>query len=95
MPRGSRKGNKMKSVRREKEKKNTELAKIKRKSALFLAPSVIGVSLFFVLPFMVVIFYSVVNNPIHQYESILRFLDVDRWKEFRHNSNLLQQLLFL
>ena len=30
----------------------------------FLAPSLIGVGLFFVLPFGVVIYYSVVNNPV-------------------------------
>ena len=33
-------------------------------SGLFLAPSLIGVLTFFVLPFLVVIFYSFVNNPI-------------------------------
>ena len=52
--------------RKEKQKKDRELAKIKRKSAFFLAPSLLGVSLFFVLPSMVVVFYSVVNNPIQQ-----------------------------
>ena len=52
--------------RKEKQKKDRELAKIKRKSAFFLTPSLLGVSLFFVLPSMVVVFYSVVNNPIQQ-----------------------------
>ncbi len=33
-------------------------------SDLFLAPSFLGVMLFFVLPFVVVLVYSVVNNPI-------------------------------
>lgn len=33
-------------------------------SAIFLAPSLIGVFLFFVLPFMVVIYYSMIDNPI-------------------------------
>ena len=46
----------MEKRKRKSQKRNTETAKIKRKSALFLAPSVIGVSLFFVLPFLVVIF---------------------------------------
>ena len=36
----------------------------RRVSGLFLAPSLIGVLTFFVLPFLVVIFYSFVNNPI-------------------------------
>ena len=62
---------------REHQKKNTEMAKIKRKSALFLAPSVIGVSLFFVLPFLVVLFYSVVNNPIqHKFVFLKNFINV-------------------
>ena len=33
-------------------------------STFFLAPSVIGVALFFVVPFLVVLFYSFINNPI-------------------------------
>lgn len=50
-----------------KEKKHTlEIKKIKRKSALFLAPSVLGVGIFFLLPFLVVIYYSVINNPIQK-----------------------------
>ena len=43
-----------------------EIKKIKRKSAFFLAPSVIGVSVFFVIPFLVVIYYSMINNPIQK-----------------------------
>ena len=79
----SRKGNMMRRIR-EREKKNTEMAKIKRKSALFLAPSVIGVSLFFVLPFLVVIFYSVVNNPIqHKFVFLKNFINVWNNAAFR------------
>ena len=33
-------------------------------AGLFLAPSLIGVFLFFILPFFVVIYYSMVDNPI-------------------------------
>ena len=67
----------MNKIRKEKKKKNTEMAKIKRKSALFLAPSLLGVSLFFVLPFLVVIFYSVVNNPIqHKFVFMKNFINV-------------------
>lgn len=38
--------------------------KVKNISALYLLPSVIGVALFFVLPFLVVIYYSLIDNPI-------------------------------
>lgn len=76
----------MKKLSRERTKKNTENAKIKRKrkSALFLAPSVIGVSLFFVLPFLVVIFYSVVNNPIqHKFVFLKNYINVWNNAAFR------------
>ena len=47
-------------------KKHTD--KINRKdkisSGLFIAPSFLGVLLFFVIPFFVVIYYSMVDNPI-------------------------------
>lgn len=33
-------------------------------SVLYLLPSIIGVLLFFVLPFLIVIYYSVIDNPI-------------------------------
>lgn len=67
----------MKKLSRERSEKNTEIAKIKRKSALFLAPSFMGVSLFFVIPFLVVIFYSVVNNPIqHKFVFMKNFINV-------------------
>ena len=49
-------------------KKKKTISKVQRQakvsSGLFLAPSFLGVLLFFVLPFTVVIFYSVVDNPI-------------------------------
>lgn len=38
--------------------------RIKRSSGLFIAPSFLGVLLFFILPFMVVIYYSLIDNPI-------------------------------
>lgn len=67
----------MKKLSKEQKKRNTETAKIRRKSALFLMPSMIGVSLFFVLPFLVVIFYSVVNNPIqHKFVFLKNFVNV-------------------
>lgn len=36
----------------------------KRISVLYLLPSIIGVLLFFVLPFFIVFYYSVIDNPI-------------------------------
>lgn len=40
------------------------IRRVKNRSALFLLPSVTGVALFFVLPFFVVIYYSLIDNPI-------------------------------
>ena len=58
-----------KNTRGAKEKKpraksTRRMRKIKVSSGLFIAPSFIGVLLFFILPFIVVIFYSLVDNPI-------------------------------
>lgn len=45
--------------------KNTKrFRKLKISSGLFIAPSFLGVLVFFLIPFMVVIYYSLVNNPI-------------------------------
>ena len=41
-----------------------------------MAPSLIGVGLFFVLPFGVVIYYSVVNNPVqHEYVGLRNYIN--------------------
>ena len=40
------------------------IRRVKNISAVYLLPSVIGVGLFFILPFFVVIYYSVIDNPI-------------------------------
>lgn len=40
------------------------LRKLKISSGLYLAPSFLGVLLFFILPFIVIIYYSMVDNPI-------------------------------
>lgn len=45
------------------ESKRTQ--KGKRVAAIYLLPSVLGVLLFFVLPFFIVVYYSLVDNPIH------------------------------
>ena len=51
-------------------------------SALFLAPSLIGVFVFFILPFVVVIFYSMVDNPINH-----NFVFLDNFKNVLGNSS--------
>lgn len=44
---------------------------------LYLAPSLIGVSVFFILPFIVVFFYSMVDNPInHEFVFFDNFINV-------------------
>lgn len=53
---------KTKAARAPKTKKRSKLNK--HTMAPFLAPSIIGVSVFFLLPFLVVIFYSFVDNPV-------------------------------
>ncbi len=45
-------------------KASKNLRKVKRSSGLFIAPSFLGVLLFFLLPFLVVVYYSLVDNPI-------------------------------
>lgn len=46
-------------------KKSTKrLRKLKVSSGLYIAPSFLGVLLFFILPFLVIIYYSMVDNPI-------------------------------
>ncbi|MGN0307017.1 MAG: carbohydrate ABC transporter permease [Lachnospiraceae bacterium] len=75
---------KKKLVRRKKRRGNIRQDKIKRKSLLFLFPSVLGVLLFFVLPFGVVGFYSVVNNPIqHEFVFLDNFISVWNNSAFR------------
>ncbi len=41
-----------------------EQRKARAISTAFLAPSVIGVSVFFIIPFFIIIYYSFINNPI-------------------------------
>ncbi len=46
-------------------KTTRRMRKIKISSGLFIAPSFLGVLAFFILPFLVVIYYSLVDNPIN------------------------------
>lgn len=55
----------MKTKEVKKHKKSTKrMLKLKLSSGLYIAPSLIGVLLFFIFPFIVVIYYSMVDNPI-------------------------------
>jgi len=56
------------------------IRRVKNISALYLLPSIIGVALFFVLPFFVVIFYSVIDNPIAK-----EFVFLDNFKSLLAN----------
>ena len=61
----------MKKSRNQREKRGTTIAN------LFLLPSFAGVLLFFVLPFLIVIYYAVVDNPIsHQFVFLDNFINV-------------------
>lgn len=53
-------------LKQNKVKKKASKRQIKKRvsSGLYIAPSLLGVMLFFILPFLVVIFYSMVDNPI-------------------------------
>ncbi len=51
-------------VRHPRQKPTKEQRKLALMSGAFIAPSVLGTLLFFVLPFFVVIYYSMVDNPI-------------------------------
>ena len=53
-------------------------------SAAFLAPSFIGVLVFFILPFLVVIYYAMVDNPIsHNFVFLENFANVLKNGAFR------------
>lgn len=60
-------------------KKRTGRIVRKRKfsSGLFIAPSFLGVSAFFLAPFLVIIYYSLVDNPINaEFVGLRNFADV-------------------
>lgn len=56
-------------------KDGRRLRRQKRGSGLYIAPSFLGVMLFFVIPFMVIIYYSMVENPISG-----KFVFLDNYK---------------
>ena len=69
------------SVSKVKTKSSKRLKKQKMGSGLYLAPSLIGVLLFYIIPFVVVIFYSMVDNPISK-----NFVFVENYRRVIQNS---------
>ncbi len=75
------------------EKENTEIhykkpkrsRKERKQEILFLSPSLLGVMVFFIVPFFVIIYYSFVDNPINH-----DFVFVDNFISLFHNSAFLQ-----
>lgn len=61
-------------------KKNRRILKTRISSGFFLAPSFLGVLVFFVIPFIVVIYYSMVDNPISA-----NFVFLDNFKRVIRN----------
>ena len=63
------------------QKKSKRIQKLKRSSGLYIAPSFLGVLLFFLLPFLVIIYYSMVDNPISG-----NFVFLDNYKMVLQNA---------
>lgn len=68
-------------VRRHHKKLSKSKRRVQMLSGLFIAPSFLGVLVFFILPFMVVIYYSMVDNPISA-----NFVFLDNFKMVIKNS---------
>ncbi len=63
---------------------NRIIRKRKFSSGLFIAPSFLGVLVFFLIPFMVVVFYSMVDNPIsNNFVGLQNFSQVVKNMAFR------------
>ena len=59
-------------------------AKSRISSTLFLIPSLVGVLIFFVIPFIIVIYYSLVDNPInHEFVGLSNYARLFRNLAFR------------
>ena len=66
--------------------KKKKLLKI-TKSISFLAPSGLGVLVFFIIPFLVIVYYSIIDNPIQT-----NFVGVKNYVQLAHNQAFLQAL---
>lgn len=70
----------MEAFKKKKTKISKRLKRQKLSSAFYLLPSFFGVLLFFILPFIVVIFYSFVDNPISK-----NFVGIDNYSRVIQN----------
>jgi len=72
------------TIKTEKRQIPEELRRQRRRDTLrsicFLGPSVLGVAIFFILPFLVVVYYSVIRSPIHP-----EFVFLDNFKAVLSN----------
>ena len=62
-------------------KKSKSVRRIQWRSGWYIAPSLLGVGMFFLLPFLVVIVYSMVDNPIG-----MNFVFLDNFKSVINNT---------
>ncbi len=70
-----------KQFKKQRRKTTKRLRKLKLSSGLYIAPSFLGVLLFFLLPFVVIIYYSMVDNPISA-----NFVFLDNFKNVINNA---------
>ena len=66
-------------------KKHSMSKKDKKNSVLYMLASILGVMVFFILPFFVVIYYALVDNPINH-----QFVGLDNFIRILQNSSFLQ-----
>ncbi len=68
-------------IRKRQGRKSKSVRKVQVSSGLYIAPSFLGVLTFFLLPFLVIIFYSMVDNPIS-----MNFVFLDNFKSVTQNA---------
>ena len=77
-------------LKRKHGKTTRRMRRIKISSGVYIAPSFLGVLLFFVLPFIVVIYYSLVDNPISGnfvfFDNFLDIIDNNAFRRAVHNT---------
>ncbi len=66
-------------------KKPKKSKKDRRNAALYLSPSLLGLLFFFIVPFFVIIFYAVVDNPVNR-----EFVFLDNFISIIQNSSFQQ-----
>ncbi len=73
----------MKKLKQKKAHANVgkRVKRVKRSSGLFIGPSFLGVMTFFVIPFIVIVYYAMVDNPISR-----EFVFLDNFKNIINNA---------